>query len=248
MNKLLVGNWKMNPRRLAEARVLASRIDHGLTNLDRGQLETVIAPPFVFLSAVKHSIHFVKLGVQDFFHEEKEGAFTSQVSIGQIEDFGTTYAILGHSERRAMGEKDKQINAKIKIALKHKMHPILCVGHGVGKKASPSVIKRKIGSQISAGLKGVKFRNSDLTIAYEPVWAIGTGRAVDPEHSLEISEFAKSKIGDVRVIYGGSMNAENASGFAVAGIEGGLIGGASLDAAQFLAIARAFADSPSSQQ
>ncbi|MBI4050393.1 MAG: triose-phosphate isomerase [Candidatus Doudnabacteria bacterium] len=242
--KIIIANWKLNPQTIEEARSLASQIEHGLLGIERRGLETAICPPFVFLPAVRHAIHFAHLGAQNVAAEES-GPFTGEISVGQLREFKTEYVIVGHSERRAMGEDDKLINRKLKLVLKHKLEPILCVGAGTKKEHSNAAVKKIVKKQLGAALAGLSSSAPKLTIAYEPVWAIsrglGTGQAVTPAHAAEIIGFIKSQAPKARVIYGGSVDSKNASGLAKAKIiEGALVGGASLKALEFLQIIKAF--------
>lgn len=240
---LVVANWKMNPGSAEEARETASRVEHGLLGINRLAVTAAICPPLVFLPAVRLSLHFAALGVQNLSGAAAEqGAFTGEVSAKMLKEFGASYAIVGHSERRAMGENDALINQKIHNALKYKITPILCVGFGVAKGASAAVVKRVVKTQLISGFKGVKFDRRDLVVAYEPVWAIGTGQPASPVHAAEILEFVRSILPKARLLYGGSLNGKNAAGFAARKvIDGALVGGASLAALDFLKIVRSFA-------
>lgn len=248
IKRLIVANWKMNPPSLEEARELSSRIEHGLLTMDRTKVEVVICPPFVFLPILRHLLHFIRLGVQDVSAEEM-GSFTGQVSVRQIGEFNCHFVIIGHSERRALGEKGQLINRKIHAAIKHKLEPILCVGFGTKKSFTIAQIKRVVKKQLQEALKGVNFRKKNrLTIAYEPVWAIsqglGTGRAVSPGHAAKLIEYIKLEVPSARVIYGGSIDSKNAPSLAAQKvIEGGLVGGASLHFSEFIAIIKAFSQS-----
>lgn len=245
MKKLLVANWKLNPQSIAEARTLASQVEQGLLALDRRRIEVVLCPPAIFLPIVRHSVHFALLGAQNISTEES-GPFTGETSVRQIREFGAGYAIVGHSERRAMGESDQMINVKVKIVLASHLEPIICVGFGTKVTSTDALIRRVVAKQITLALRGIGAKTQKFTVAYEPVWAIsrglGTGKAADAQHAAGIAGFIKAKFPKVRVIYGGSLDANNALSFAKQSlIEGGLVGGASLRAAEFLKIIRAFA-------
>ncbi len=234
----------MNPQSLEEARRLSFAIEQGLLATNRNRVETVICPPFVFLPAVAYSLHFAKLGAQDVA-SLPQGPFTGEVSGGQLQEFAVQYVIIGHSERRSLGEDDKFINKKIRMATLTKLQPILCVGFGAKKSSSVAAIKRIVKKQLQQDLAEVSLKRVKLTIAYEPVWAIsrglGTGKAVKPSHAAEIIKFIKTQVPAARVIYGGSLDAKNAASFAAQKIiEGGLVGGASLVALEFLKIIKAF--------
>jgi triosephosphate isomerase len=243
MKKLVIGNWKLNPQRTSEARILTSRIEHGLADFDRGAVEAVICPPHVFLPLAKTLSNRAVLGAQDV-SAESEGTFTGEVSADQLKQFGVEYVIVGHSERRALGEDDKLIARKVKACLGAGMTPVLCLGSGTKKSHNTKAIKKLLVAQFNSATKGLKRKMKDLVIVYEPVWAIsrglGTGSAVDPEHAKEIAGFLATKAKGARIIYGGSVDGTNAEDFASAGLVGALLGGASLDAKEFLATVQAF--------
>lgn len=248
MKRLLVGNWKMNPQTLEEARFIAHRIEHGLLGLDRNRIEIAICPPFVFLPGLKHALHFAKLGGQNV-SASSSGPYTGEISIHQLKEFGITYVIVGHSERRALGETDEYINKKLKILVENQTQPILCVGFGTKRNTPDSLKKAVVKKQLQVNLKGVKLAKSKLTICYEPTWVIsqgrvGTGNPATPRHAAAMCQFINSVIPKTRVIYGGSLDSKNVGEFAEAkAIEGGLIGGASLHPDEFLAIVKVFAKS-----
>lgn len=244
LKNLVVANWKLNPQIPEEAGHLVHQIELGLIKINRNRVETVISPPFVFLPALQHIVHFARLGVQNISAEER-GPFTGEISATQVLQFRTAYVILGHSERRALGESDKLINRKILSALKYKLEPILCVGWGTKKSFSLNAIKKVIAGQLRQDLAGMNIKKLKITVAYEPVWAIsrglGTGVPVSPRHAAEIIEFIHSRLPRSRLIYGGSVTAANVKGFAAQkNIKGALVGGASLDAREFLGIVEAF--------
>lgn len=239
--KLIVANWKMNPDTVEEAREIASRIEQGVLGQERRNVETVICPPFVFIPVLRHVLHFAKLGSQDISAEAR-GAYTGQISARQLQEFGVKFAIVGHSERRLLGEDDKQINRKIKNALACSVEPILCVGYGSNKKSSIATVKKIIKKQLQADLKDIDLRKSKVTITYEPLWVIGTGKPASLAHCAEIKEFISEIVPGKRVIYGGSLDGQNAGAYAKAGLEGGLVGGASLKADEFLNIIKAFSN------
>lgn len=240
MNKIIIANWKMNPNTLAKAIRLAKASD------EKG---VVIAPPFVFLETVGKIIRRASLAAQDVFYEES-GAFTGGVSPKMLKGLGVEYVIIGHSERRNhFGETDETINKKVKAALSHGLKVILCVGEqwAVRKKgiqAAKNFVANQLRKDLQSVTKNYKLKAKSLIIAYEPVWAIGTGRNDKPENSSEMAEFIKRQVTrnkrqDMRVLYGGSVNSRNAKLFLeMPNIDGLLVGGASLDPREFSKIIR----------
>ena len=229
--KLIIANWKMNPASVAEARELAKATDY------KG---TVLCPPFSFLEAVKGVIEKARLGAQDLFWKNPTGPFTGEVSAAELKSLGVEYVIIGHSERRQLGETNEVISQKLAAALEAGLMPVLCVGETLEQKNSGQ--KEKIISEqikVAFGqLSKVKGQMSgDVYVAVEPVWAISTnsGAEVDtPENTLKTIDFIKKellllKISNVRFLYGGSVNSGNAESFLKhLAIEGALVGGASL--------------------
>lgn len=221
MKKLIIANWKLNPAILKDAQKLAAEINRTARNI------VVLCPPTIFLS----EIDFPRLGAQDCFWQEK-GAFTGQTSPLQLKSFKIKYCLVGHSERRAVGDTDEMINAKLKALVKHKITPILCVGFGTTVEQDDLEVTDVLKQQLDMDLAGVD--SSKVIVAYEPVWAIGTGRNASPEHAEQIAIFIKSKYGITKVLYGGSVNHLNAKSFLdQRNIYGLLVGGASLIASQF---------------
>ena len=208
--------------------------------------EVLVCPPFTAIYAVKREIEGspIKLGAQNMFYEEK-GAFTGEISPLMLKDLGCSYVILGHSERRHIfGETDELINKKVASAVKHGLVPILCVGELLEERESgktKSVVER----QLLEGLKGLK-EGDEFVIAYEPVWAIGTGKTATPEQAQEVHKFIRELLAEnfgrekaerVRILYGGSVKPENIKGLMeMPDIDGALVGGASLRAASFAKI------------
>ena len=242
--RLIVANWKMNPETMEEARRLASRVEHGIFGSGTKGIEVAICPPFVFLPALRHYLHHVKLGSQNVSAFAK-GPHTGEISALQLKVLGVRYVIVGHSERRAMGEDDKLFNKKLLICLENKLHPIFCVGYGTTKSTTPQAEKKIISTQLQTALKGLRFAKDELTVAYEPAWTIskgpGTARPIAAEHAAEMISFVKKKYNKVRVIYGASITGANCTELAsYDAIEGGLVGGASLDGEEFLNIIKAF--------
>ncbi|MCL4403951.1 triose-phosphate isomerase [Patescibacteria group bacterium] len=234
--KLIAANWKMNPASLKEAVRLAGSCD------EKG---VVIIPPFVFLSAVGDVLKKAELGAQNAFFED-DGAWTGEISFRQLKGLGVRYAVIGHSERRKLGESDGVIAEKVVVAFKSGFRVILCVGEHwetrkKGKRAAYNFVKKQLVADLAV-LKDRRFKikNLDLIVAYEPIWAIGTGRNDDPEDAAEMAGFIKEVLAadfavlGGRVLYGGSVNARNASGFLTRPeIDGVLVGGASLRAGEF---------------
>lgn len=216
MRKLIVGNWKLNPMTVHEAVALASKIDVSTTN------DVVICPPLPFLE----SIEYPHVGAQNCSHHIK-GAYTGEVSPAQLASMGVKYCIVGHSERRAMGETDELVNAKVQALLDYKVIPIICVGYGTTVKEDTLEVADVVGQQIAAALEDVDPRK--VVVAYEPVWAIGTKNAATPDHAEQIALYITTKHTVPKVLYGGSVNGTNAESFLEQPhISGLLIGGASL--------------------
>ena len=240
---LVVGNWKMNGSRAANAELLSAVAEQAPF-----LCEVAVCAPFPYLADVALSLQSsgVQWGAQDCSSHEA-GAYTGEVSAVMLSEFGCRYAIVGHSERRAMhAESDQLVADKAKIALAHKLTPIVCVGETLEEREAgntEAVVKR----QLSAVIHTLGHCISRVVVAYEPVWAIGTGKTATPEqaqavHALLRQQLAAAtqKAGEMQLLYGGSVKADNAQSlFSQPDIDGGLIGGASLKAADFLAIARA---------
>ena len=246
---IIAGNWKMNLQRsdaIALARAIAAQAR-------RDGVETLVCPPALFLYDVHAAIAGspVRLGAQDLHWEEK-GAFTGEISVTQVAEVATC-AIIGHSERRQyFCETDDTVRRKVTAALAHGLTPIVCVGETLEQReagATRDVLER----QLRDGLGGVMF-GAELVVAYEPVWAIGTGRAADGATARDAIGFIRETLralrGDVadavRILYGGSVAPDNASEhLAQPGVDGALVGGASLKVDSFMAIVRSAAASAS---
>ncbi len=230
MLKLVAGNWKMNLGP-AEARLLAKAV----ASMKFEGVEVGVAPPFPYLPIVAGELtgSEVLLGAQNVFWEDW-GAYTGEVSAPMLRELGVQFVIVGHSERRhILGEPDQWINKKLKKAIEHGLRPILCVGETLQERESGKA-KEVVARQLEEGLKGVV---GQFDIAYEPVWAIGTGRNATPEQASEMHLFIKEQLGEVRVLYGGSVKPENAGELIRAeGIDGFLVGGASLKPESFWGI------------
>ena len=245
---LIAGNWKMNLN-LGEARQLVDAIRTGLSDAAASRCDTAVCPPFVYLFPIAEALRGgpVKLGSQDLYYE-RSGAFTGEISAAMILETGATYAIMGHSERRhTIGhhEDDRMINLKLRAARSAGLVPILCVGETLGERKAEQTLD-VLTFQLTAGLTGVQVKRGDeLVIAYEPVWAIGTGQNATPKQAQEahahlratLRKLAGNVADDVRILYGGSVKPDNAEAIMLQpDVDGGLIGGASLKADSFLGI------------
>ena len=244
---LVAGNWKMNGSK-ASAETLLAGIKEGIASISK--TEVLVCPPFPYLALAVSAVagSRVAVGAQNAC-TETGGAYTGEVSAGMIKDVGCTYVILGHSERRQYyGETDEIIAKKYAQALAAGLTPILCVGETLAEREhgeTQSVVARHLdGVMETAGVEAI----ARGVIAYEPVWAIGTGMTATPEQAQEVHAFLRQRVGaksaevaaGVRILYGGSMNPNNALELmSRADIDGGLIGGASLKAPDFLAICQA---------
>ena len=240
MKPIIVANWKMNPLTLVEAKKLFLGVKKGISK----KAEVVVCPPFIFLSALSG----LKLGGQNCFWEEK-GAFTGEISASLLKDAGAQYVIIGHSERRQFfHETDETVNKKTKAALKSHLTPIVCVGETLSERESKKTFK-VIETQLKGGFANFGPEEMKrLVIAYEPVWAIGTGKVATPEEAQEVHAFIRKELSKIfgndvtqhlRILYGGSVKPDNISNLMGEGdIDGALVGGASLDANQFSEIVR----------
>ena len=245
--KMIAGNWKMH-KTVSEAVELAEDIvmeTNGTLN------EVVIFPPFTALETVADAIDgkHVGYGAQDL-HWEDKGAFTGAVSGAMIADICAEYVLVGHSERRTIfGENEKIVASKIIAAYRNGLKPMLCVGENLAERKAGKTA-RKINMQLKSALRVISAEDAEnLVVAYEPIWAIGSGKAATPEDALEVCTLIREKIGKiftpdiarkVRILYGGSVNEKNAASFNLSGIDGVLVGGASLKADTFAAIVRSF--------
>ncbi len=219
-------------RALLEA--LAGELDRKST------VEVVVCPPYPYLEQVSTQLAGTSIawGAQNI-SEHAQGAYTGEVSAAMIKEFGCRYAIVGHSERRQLyGESDAQVAAKFAAARAAGITPILCVGETLGEREAGRT-EEVVGRQLGTILKNIDFGNALL--AYEPVWAIGTGRNATPEQAQAVHAFLRARLSTgVRILYGGSVKAANAAAiFAMPDVDGGLIGGASLVVKEFLEIVRA---------
>jgi triosephosphate isomerase len=242
---IIAGNWKMF-KTVAEAKTLVSGLAEKLAGVEG--VEIVVCPPFTALSSVAELLKDsnIAVGAQDLFWEE-EGAFTGEVSPVMLKEIGCKYVIIGHSERRQyFGETDEQVNKKAKAALKHGLAPIICVGetleqHDAGKTET------LVASQVEKALAGIEKGNiTKVVIAYEPIWAIGTGRSSTGEDANQVvalirktiaRDFGEDLAAKVRIQYGGSVKPNNIKEFmSQPEIDGALVGGASLKVDSFTSI------------
>ena len=241
---LIAGNWKMNTGQ-AEAEALAAGIREAADAISG--VEILLCPPFISLAAVRDAVmgSSIKLGAQNMHHQQS-GAFTGEIAPTMLQGL-CQYVILGHSERRQLfGEDDELINRKVQAAFQHGLRPILCVGETLDQRETGQA-GTVVSQQLRTGLSGI-LDVTGLVVAYEPVWAIGTGRAATPEIAAEmmgnvISDTLRSlhpeAAGETPLLYGGSVNPDNIAGFAALdSVDGALVGGASLQADQFAEIAR----------
>ncbi len=204
-------------------------------------VEILVCPPFTSLCVAKEMLEGsnVKLGAQNCYHEQK-GAFTGEVSLDMLKELGVSYVIVGHSERRwIFGETDELINKKVIACLEKDIRPILCVGEKIEEREAGMTLK-VIESQLKLALSGLDDVSNRIDIAYEPVWAIGSGNPATPEDAQLVHRFIKDLLGDVRVLYGGSVNPQNAKDFlSMPDVDGLLVGTASLDPSSFAQIVKA---------
>jgi len=243
----VAGNWKMNGSR-ASIKTLISGIIDGMSRVKSAQV--VVCPSSVYISEVSEMLsgRNIAYGSQDVAKEES-GAYTGEVSVSMLKDIGCQYAIIGHSERRALyGESDQIVAEKFVAAQKGEVTPILCVGEVLEEREAgdtEAVVQRQLKAVVD--LAGVKALTNSV-IAYEPVWAIGTGKTASPEQAQAVHAFIRQWIAEedaavaenVQILYGGSVKAANAKElFSQADIDGGLIGGASLAADEFISICEA---------
>ncbi|MCM4081345.1 triose-phosphate isomerase [Paractinoplanes hotanensis] len=248
---LMAGNWKMNLNHF-EANLLVQKLAAGLTEQQLTDVEVAVLPPFTDLRTVQTAVDGDKLqieyGAQDI-SQHKSGAYTGEIAGSMLEKLGCTYVLAGHSERREYhNEDDAIVNAKVKAAFASNLTPILCVGEGLSVREANGHCAH-CASQLDAGLAGLKPEQvKQIVVAYEPVWAIGTGKTATPEDAQEVCGELRARItekyGDevgnaVRILYGGSVKAANiAAIMAKPDVDGALIGGASLDAEEFASIVR----------
>jgi triosephosphate isomerase len=240
--KLVAGNWKMH-KTLAEARELAREIVQGVDQKTRA--EVVLGPPYTALATVAAELEGspVRLAAQDTFWEAK-GAYTGAIAPHMLVDVGCTYVIVGHSERRQhFGDTDEYVNRKVMAALAAGLKPIMCVGETLDQREAGRTFE-VVETQVRQGLAGFPPAERErLVVAYEPVWAIGTGKTATPDQAQEVHRLIRDLLNEIlgteaiRILYGGSVTPDNAATLmAEPDLDGALVGGASLKAPSFLGI------------
>lgn len=233
---LVIANWKLNGDK-----ALLNELSTNLSSLDEAQVETVICPPYVYLN---EDTQGVKKGAQDVASQES-GAFTGEVSGKMLRDVGCQYVIIGHSERRALfGDSDEIVAEKVKATLNAGLIPVICIGETDQQREADETLD-VISQQVKAVLDQLPSYSDSLVFAYEPVWAIGTGKTASVEQAEEVHAYIRQVLTgynqqmaeETRILYGGSVKPENSEElFSSDNIDGGLIGGASLDVDSFMAI------------
>lgn len=247
-NKFIAGNWKMNTTR-AETAALVNALVAGTSQIQKTTI--MVAPPFTNLAVAQTLLQNskIKLGAQDLYWEEK-GAYTGEISPLMLKDSGCDYVIIGHSERRQyFRESNQDVNRKLLSALKHDLHPIVCVGESLENRERNQTLG-VVEYQLRNSLANLSSQQSaSITIAYEPIWAIGTGRAATPADAVEVHSYIRTLLAEIfgadraeeiPIQYGGSVTADNIETFIrEVQIDGALVGGASLKADSFLKIIQA---------
>jgi triosephosphate isomerase len=248
----VAGNWKMNTDSHSSVE-LAKKIVSGASDIAGHSVTVAVCPPFVYLQSVVNALSAssIAVGAQDVYFELK-GAFTGEISASMLKNIGCTYVLCGHSERRhVIGENDELINKKVSASICGGLLPILCVGELLHERQAEKT-EQVISKQLKEGLAGLSQEKvSAVTIAYEPVWAIGTGWTATPKQAQEVQQYIRRLIADmyneqladeIRILYGGSVKPENAAELMdERDVNGLLVGGASLNADDFLAIIKAAA-------
>jgi triosephosphate isomerase len=247
---LIAGNWKMHGNHL-ETIQMVQKLSYRLDPGDYERVEVVVCPPFTSLRSAQTVIEadhlLIRLGAQNVYWEN-EGAYTGEIAPPMLAKLSVSHVIVGHSERRQLfGETDEDVNRKVKAVLAHAMTPILCVGE-TGEEREQGMTETKVGTQVRAGLDGLTAEQVAATvIAYEPIWAIGTGQTATADDAESVAAFVRATVNTgwseaadaVRILYGGSVNPGNISGFmAKRDVDGALVGGASLDPDTFASVIR----------
>jgi triosephosphate isomerase len=235
--RLVAGNWKMHGSRASNEALLGALLREIPGS---GSVECAVCVPFPYLAQVSGLLSgsAIAWGAQNV-SEHAQGAYTGEVSAAMLREFGCRYVLVGHSERRQLyGESDAQVAAKFAAARGAGLTPILCVGETLAEREAGRT-QEVVGRQLDEVLKKAPFE--DAVLAYEPVWAIGTGRTATPQQAQEVHAFLRTRLSaSSRIIYGGSVKAQNAAAiFGMPDVDGGLIGGASLVAADFIGIVKA---------
>jgi triosephosphate isomerase len=244
----VAGNWKMN-KTVAEARELVSVMGKELNKIEN--IDIVLCPPFVSILAIANLLQDTKIGIgAQNIHWEEKGAFTGEISPSMVKEF-CEYVIIGHSERRSyFGETNETVNKKVHAAIKNGLTPIVCIGETLEENKAGRTAE-VVSSQTLEGLKGIDAATAaGIVVAYEPVWAIGTGLAATADDAQNVHKkivrkslidlFGEDTAQKIRILYGGSVNAANAADyFTREDIDGALVGGASLKTEDFVAIAKA---------
>ncbi len=247
---LIAGNWKMHASHL-DAIQMVQKLSYRLDLSDYERVDVVVCPPFTALRSAQTVIEtdhlLIGLGAQNCHWEEK-GAYTGEVSTEMLAKLSVSYVIVGHSERRQLfGELDDGVNRKVKAVLAHGMTPIMCVGE-TEEEREQGLTEEKVGSQVRLGLAGLEpDAVASLVIAYEPIWAIGTGKTASADDAGQVCSYLRGVVAEqwggaaeqVRILYGGSVKPGNIAGImAKADIDGALVGGASLDPDTFASLVR----------
>ncbi len=247
---LIAGNWKMHANHL-ETIQMVQKLSYRLDVADYSRVDVLVCPPFTALRSAQTVIEtdhlLIQLGAQNC-HWEPAGAYTGEISPDMLAKLSVSYVIVGHSERRQLfDEQDADVNRKLKAILAREMTPILCVGE-TEQEREDGLAEERVGSQVRLGLQGVASEQvGSLVIAYEPIWAIGTGKTASSDDAGEMCAYVRSVVGDqwgsamedVRILYGGSVKPGNiAALMAKRSIDGALVGGASLDPDTFASIVR----------
>ncbi len=248
---LMAGNWKMNLNHL-EAIAVVQKLAFALNEDDFAACEVAVLPPFTNLRSVQTLVegdgYAIRYGAQDISAYDS-GAYTGEISGSMLAKLGCTYAAVGHSERRQYHHEDETVtNAKVRAAFRHGLIPILCVGEGLDVRKAGRHVEHTL-AQVDGGMAGLPAEfASVIVIAYEPVWAIGTGEVATPEDAQEVCAAIRARVAElynqdladkVRILYGGSVKASNVAGImAKSDVDGALVGGASLDPDEFVALAR----------
>ena len=247
----MCGNWKMNATHL-DAIQMVQKLSYRLELADYERVDVVVAPPFTALRSVQTVIEADHLAIElaaQNVHWQESGAYTGEVSPIMLAKLAVDYVIVGHSERRQLfGETDDTVNRKVKAVLAAGMTPIMCLGETLEQREAGET-EALVAAQVTGGLKGLTPDEvGKVIVAYEPIWAIGTGRTAEPDDAGAVCEFLRRRLGDefsgsvseeMRIIYGGSVNPGNVAALMAKNhIDGGLVGGASLDPDTFASIVR----------